>query len=177
VSKHTTESSSFQPLDISAASVLLPPPGGQSAADLFAHGMPSETGQRYLATITQLSFSDPRTRAYGSESPDRVTRMVWAGSKHNDRSVPVDQPSGGAASLVQTLHSTWKASAPSEAAQTMGMHGTTSSELGAGLREVEALATLHALPAAGGRGFESVPRFGRKSAFPTAVGAAHVLRA
>jgi len=117
--------------------------------------------------VSELAFTDPATRAHGTESDARMSRMIWAGSKHNDRTVPpvALMPR---TSLLEIKRAEWAASGPAKGFVGIGSNGTTANEFGA-TSDAQSLSASRHLTAAGGGfgkplGGDSKVSFARKTA-------------
>ncbi|KAG8460267.1 hypothetical protein KFE25_011758 [Diacronema lutheri] len=183
VTAHATESQKYTGHDTASKLPASPPMLGRTAEQLFAHGLPDEP-KLYVGSCTELAFTDPRTRLHGATSVDRVSRTLWAGSKHIDKTVPHGSAVPRTA-LLDAKRAEWARTAPAVQPSTIGLGGTTSSELGAAQHDEGSLLAVQQLPPAGGMAdggmADGAPpaaiSFGRRSAFTQVRGTSQVLRA
>lgn len=164
---HTTESQAYTAHDLTAQLPPSPPVLGRTAEQLFTHGLPHEPRQ-YEGTCTELAYTDPRTRQYGPASLDRMPRVLWAGSKHVDKTVP-HGPREPRTALLEAKRAQWALN-ETVGPVTVGMGGTTARDLGAELQQNGRLLTTQQMPSAGSKTYGTPPvmpanGFGRRSIF------------
>jgi hypothetical protein len=89
---------------------------------LFSHG--PAFSLRFGASMAALHFSDPRSRAYGPLSNDRVHKSFFYGSKHIDAHVPKVNPNPPL-ELTMRKQSQWARERASVAQASGDMYATT----------------------------------------------------
>lgn len=175
---HATASQEYAAHDVTLQPPAAPPALGRTAAQLFAHGLPTDPAQ-YTGSCAEFAFTDPRLRQQGASSPNRATRVLWTGSKHNDKTVPAGPPVPRTG-LLEHKRAQWARNAPTGQAATIGLAGTTTGEFGAALQAGGALlASRQMLPAGGrtdGAPAAAAGSFGRKSVFRKDASGQHLVR-
>mmetsp|Transcript_9258 Transcript_9258/g.22393 ORF Transcript_9258/g.22393 Transcript_9258/m.22393 type:complete len:221 (-) Transcript_9258:464-1126(-) len=127
VTGHETESQAYAAHDISAVGKAAAPFTGLRGDEIFRHGA-ADGPRHYLGTVSQFSFTDPRARTHGGKSADRVARVLWSGSKHNDLHVPVDVPEPKT-DLLRAKQETWRGARSGGKPVLIGSMGTETGDL------------------------------------------------
>lgn len=132
-----------------------------SAEALFRHGVPADP-ERYFGGVSELAFTDPGNRVLGYKSVPRVGKLLWAGSKHNDKTVPAAKQDAPR-SLLSKKRQEWEQTRAVPAPPLVGADGTETQTLMATLTADPAstLALSRTTVPAGGNPPAQHPNFGR----------------